>query len=70
MAEPPYLEKLLTPAELGELLGGVSAKTLANWRHTGTGPRFCRAGKIAYDPADVRAWLETRKADSTSTPRP
>ncbi len=76
-AEPPHLEKLLTPAELGELLGGVAEQTLANWRYTGIGgPKFVRlgsggrGGRVAYDPVDVRAWLETKKAISTSTPRP
>jgi predicted DNA-binding transcriptional regulator AlpA len=66
------LEALLTPSALAATLGGLSEQTLANWRYTGIGgPRFCKIGKrILYDPADVRAWLESRKAGSTSEPRP
>ena len=57
------------------LLGGVAEKTLANWRYTMDGPRFVRlgakgrGGRIAYDPADVRTWLETKKLSSTSDVR-
>lgn len=45
----------------------VTEGTLAKWRVYGNGPRFIRVGRrIAYDPADVAAWLDTRRVNSTS----
>lgn len=46
---------------------GLNPNTLANWRVRGLGPRFCRVGRaIRYDPADVEAWIEHQKVQSTS----
>lgn len=45
----------------------VTEGTLAKWRLQGHGPRFIRVGRrIAYDPADVAAWLDARRVTSTS----
>ncbi len=45
----------------------VTEGTLAKWRLTGSGPRFIRVNRrIAYDPADITAWLDARRVASTS----
>lgn len=60
------MEKLLTTDQAAPRIG-VTAKTLANWRVSGCGPKFIRAGtKIVYDPADIEAWKATRRVSSTS----
>ena len=59
-------DKLFSAPSLAEYLG-VAEKTLAHWRIRGEGPRHVRiGGRIAYDPADVRTWVDSRKVDSTS----
>ena len=48
---------------------GVSAGTLENWRVKGLGPRFIKTGprgKVLYDPADIEAWKEANRFQSTS----
>lgn len=60
------MEKLLSESEAAPRVG-VKPKTLANWRTLGLGPKFIRAGRlIAYDPADIEAWKDTRRVSSTS----
>ncbi len=45
----------------------VTEGTLAKWRLTGAGPRFIRVNRrIAYDQADIAAWLDARRVTSTS----
>jgi hypothetical protein len=49
---------------------GVSPGTLENWRVAGRGPKFIkspgRRGKVLYDPADIEAWKEANRFQSTS----
>lgn len=49
---------------------GVSPGTLENWRVQGIGPKFIktrgRRGKVLYDPADIRAWKDANRFQSTS----
>lgn len=48
----------VTPAVAAKMLGR-SYGTLANWRSTGTGPRYARNGQaILYRVADLEAWLD------------
>jgi hypothetical protein len=57
---------LMTAKRVAENLC-VTVGTLAKWRLYGTGPRFIRVNRrIAYDPADVAAWLDARRVTSTS----
>lgn len=50
---------------------GVRTNTLEKWRVRGDGPSYLRLGRrIAYDIRDVEAWLNTRRAASTSTNQP
>ena len=46
---------------------GVTAGTLENWRTAGLGPKFIKAGRrVMYDPADIEAWKEANRFQSTS----
>lgn len=41
--------------------------TLEVWRVSGRGPRFAKAGRsVLYDEADLVAWIEAQKRNSTS----
>jgi hypothetical protein len=61
----PYLP-LLAAKRVAENLC-VTEGTLAKWRLYGTGPCFIRVNRrIAYDPADIAAWLDARRVTSTS----
>lgn len=46
---------------------GVTPGTLENWRTAGTGPKFIKSGRrVMYDPADLEAWKEANRFQSTS----
>lgn len=49
---------------------GVSASFLNKARLSGGGPLFLKLGtRVAYDPADLTAWIgERRRASTTGTP--
>lgn len=51
-------------------LAGVAVSTLENWRVQGVGPKFIKTpgkrGKVLYDPADIEAWKEANRYQSTS----
>jgi excisionase family DNA binding protein len=54
------------PEEAAKRLG-VTARTLANWRWQGRGPRFVRVGrKIRFRLSDLAAWLDTQTRASTT----
>ena len=58
--------KLLNVNEAAALLG-VSASYLNKLRLYGGGPRFAKlSARVAYDPADLSAWVETQKRASTA----
>jgi len=49
---------------------GLSVKTLAMWRSTGTGgPAYIKRGKIFYFRAELDAWLHEGRATSTAQAR-
>lgn len=55
-----------TPEEAAKKIG-VSPKTLAKWRWQGDGPKYLKIGsRVAYRPADIEAWLNSRQYFSTS----
>lgn len=56
---------LLSPNELAAILG-IAVATIYQWRYRGEGPRGIRVGgKLRFDPADVRAWVDANKAASS-----
>ncbi len=58
------LPDLLTPAQLAELLGGLSTGTLRNWRWKGRGPSYVKvAGRIRYRRSSVSEWLARQEID-------
>ncbi len=60
--QPGIPERLWTINETSQYLS-VPVNTLYQWRVTGGGPRAFKLGKhLRYDPADIRAWLETKVA--------
>jgi excisionase family DNA binding protein len=49
-------DRHLSPADLAAR-EGVPLPTVYAWNHTGTGPRYFRAGRhVRYRLADVEAW--------------
>jgi len=62
----PNIPKLLNVNEAAERLG-VSVSYLNKLRLTGGGPPYAKLGaRVAYDQADLTAWVETQKQRSTS----
>ena len=47
---------------------GLSKSTLDKMRCAGKGPRFVKSTDraVRYDPADLEAWIEARRRNSTS----
>lgn len=59
------MELLRTPQAAKAV--NLSESTLHKLRLKGTGPRFVKLGRaVAYDPADLRTWVERSKRNSTS----
>jgi len=61
--------ELINTAKAADVLG-VRPQTLRLWRSRGTGPTYVRLhgtrGRVLYDVADLRAWLDTRRFTSTA----
>jgi hypothetical protein len=59
---------IYTPERLADLLG-ISTKTLANWRASNRGPRYCRLGGrgsgVVYRAREVDEWLDAQLVDTT-----
>ncbi|WP_329299732.1 helix-turn-helix domain-containing protein [Streptomyces sp. NBC_00659] len=52
--------RYLTPDDLVEMFDLPSVETVYQWRRKRTGPRGFRVGRhLRFDPADVRAWVES-----------
>lgn len=57
---------LMSVAELSELLG-VPVGSLRMWRQRGEGPRsFKLVGRVMYDRAEVMAWIEKAKEETSA----
>ena len=54
------MTKYLSPAEVCELVPGMTKGQLAQLRFTGKGPRFYKPTPktVLYDEASVREWVE------------
>jgi helix-turn-helix protein len=56
----------LNPHSAAEYIG-TPARTLEMWRHTGTGPRYTKAGRrVLYRRDWIDEWLENRSVTSTA----
>lgn len=61
-------QKLLSVDELAELLG-VPKFTIYRWSTDRTGPPAYRVGRfLRYRPAEVEAWLDSRRHDDRPAP--
>jgi len=57
---------LLKPSQATDYLG-VSAKTLANWRYQGSGPKFRKIGsRVFYRRSDLMRFRKARRYKNTS----
>lgn len=46
---------------------GLSESTMEKLRCAGGGPRHVKLGRaVRYDPADLRAWVDSNRRNSTS----
>jgi predicted DNA-binding transcriptional regulator AlpA len=60
------VDRLLDQHEAATVLG-VSVRTLERYRVTGTGPRFCRLGRLVrYRECDLEDWVRSSLRTSTS----
>lgn len=60
-------DKLLTPAEAGEYLGGIRMNTLANCRWRGGGPFYRKiGGRVCCAVSDLDKFIEGGKRRTTS----
>lgn len=57
-------EKLLSQTEAAAILG-LLPRTLEHWRWQGKGPAYFRVagGRVRYDAADVRKWLDAQRVE-------
>lgn len=63
--------RLLMTPPLAALRLGVSAGTLAKWRHYGGGPPYYKIGsRVLYDCGELDAWVAQRRRGSTSESEP
>lgn len=73
LARPAIESPYLTESEAAAFLR-LCSRTLRKLRVSGKGPRYVQVikrGKVTYDPADLREWMDSRKKYSTSDrPKP
>lgn len=63
----PDNDETLIPSRRLPLYIGISAQTLARWRHEGKGPAFVKIGRtVAYKTGSVRDWLHVQGRNSTA----
>lgn len=63
----PDNEETLIPSRRLPLYIGISAQTLARWRHEGKGPEYVKIGRlVAYKVRELRRWLADQGKRSTS----
>jgi hypothetical protein len=60
-------ERYLAPAEVCEMIPGMTTNNLAQLRFTGKGPKFLKPTPrtVVYREADVVAWLEASERTIT-----
>jgi predicted DNA-binding transcriptional regulator AlpA len=61
-----FVDRLLDQRAAAEILG-ISVRTLERHRISGTGPRFCRLGRLVrYRECDLDDWVSRSLRTSTS----
>ncbi len=66
MLEDTAARALLNETEAARILA-MQVTTLRRWRWAGKGPRFVKIGAaVRYDPADLTAFIEAGRRNSTS----
>ena len=63
------MSPLVTAAEIVADLPGITAEWLASEARAGRAPSVKLGRRRLYDPADIAAWLETRKQGTDSWAR-
>lgn len=49
----------LSPAQVAELIPGLTVKTLAEWRYERRGPRYRKLGRlVVYALDELEEWIE------------
>ncbi len=70
MLEDTAARALLNETEAARILA-MQVTTLRRWRWAGKGPRFVKIGAaVRYDWADLTAFIEAGRRNSTSDPAP
>ena len=70
MFEDTAARALLNETEAARILA-MRVTTLRRWRWAGRGPRFVKIGAaVRYDRADLSAFIEAGRRNSTSDPGP
>lgn len=65
----PDNDEILIPSHQMSAYIGLSAQTLARWRHEGKGPGYVKIGRlVAYRAGELRRWLDGQKRQSTTSP--
>lgn len=62
----PELPHLITAGELALSLG-QDKKTIYRWREEKGLPAYCLGRRLLFDPADVLAWLDSRRVGSINS---
>ncbi|MCR5943607.1 helix-turn-helix domain-containing protein [Ochrobactrum sp. XJ1] len=63
----PDNDETLIPSRRLPLYIGISAQTLARWRHEGKGPSFVKIGRmVAYRTGVIRGWIAAQQRVNTS----
>jgi excisionase family DNA binding protein len=57
-------ERLLTAAELADVLGFSSA-TIVDWAEAGKVPAFKVGGRLRFKESEIEAWLESQRRPVT-----
>lgn len=64
-------DDILTPEEVGKILGDVDIKTLRRWRYERRGPTFFSYNHrtVRYRRGDVEAWIAAREEATRTVTR-
>jgi len=63
MADSPGTNEWMSPAEVSEEIQ-IPARTLAQWRYLGNGPRYAKFGKhVRYRRPDLTRWTKSHMVE-------